>query len=320
MSNTAKIWLIVASALTLLGIIICVGVMTAVGWDFTKLSTVQYVKNDYEIDFDFDDISINSDTADVRILVSGDEKCKVECYESKNSTHTVSVKDGKLEIALNSNKLWYEYIGIDFGSPKINVYLPKLEYDALNIKSSTSDVEVAKELIFDNIEISVTTGDVNCCSSAKGNVKIKTSAGDIFAERVSAKNIDFVVTTGKINATDIICEEDVCITVSTGKTYITNGKCQSLKSYGNTGDITLNNVIATEKITIERNTGKVKFDGCDAGELLVHTDTGDVSGSLLSEKIFIVRTDTGKISVPDSMSGGRCEIITDTGNVKIDIQ
>ena len=319
MSNTAKIWLIVASALTLLGIIICVGVMAAVGWDFTKLSTVQYVKNDYEIDFDFDDISINSDTADVRILVSDDEKCKVECYESKNSTHTVSVKDGKLEIALNSNKLWYEYIGIDFGSPKINVYLPKLEYDALNIKSSTSDVEVAKELIFENIEISVTTGDVNCFASAKENVKIKTSTGDIFAESVSAKNIDFVVTTGKINATDIICEEDVCITVSTGKTYITNGKCQSLKSYGNTGDITLNNVIATEKITIERSTGKVKFDGCDAGELLVHTDTGDVSGSLLSEKIFIVRTDTGKISVPASVSGGRCEITTDTGDIKINL-
>ena len=64
----------------------------------------------------------------------------------------------------------------------------------------------------------------------------------------------------------------------------------------------------------------MKFDGCDAGELLVHTDTGDVSGSLLSEKIFIVRTDTGKISVPASVSGGRCEITTDTGDIKINLQ
>jgi len=63
----------------------------------------------------------------------------------------------------------------------------------------------------------------------------------------------------------------------------------------------------------------VVFEGCDAGEIYVDTDTGDVSGTLLSDKVFIVKTDTGKIDVPNSISGGRCEIETDTGDVKISI-
>ena len=49
------------------------------------------------------------------------------------------------------------------------------------------------------------------------------------------------------------------------------------------------------------------------------TDTGDVRGSLLSEKVFIVNTDTGRKEVPDTITGGRCEITTDTGDVKITI-
>ena len=65
---------------------------------------------------------------------------------------------------------------------------------------------------------------------------------------------------------------------------------------------------------------KTKFELCDAGELFIETDTGNVKGSLLSEKIFIVSSDTGRIDVPKSTSGGRCEIETDTGDIKITLE
>ena len=82
----------------------------------------------------------------------------------------------------------------------------------------------------------------------------------------------------------------------------------------------MKNVIAEDKFDIERSTGDVKFEKCDAAELFIETDTGSVKGSLLTEKIFLVETDTGSIEVPKSVSGGRCEIETDTGNVKIGIE
>ena len=56
-----------------------------------------------------------------------------------------------------------------------------------------------------------------------------------------------------------------------------------------------------------------------AAEILIKTDTGDVKGSLLSEKVFVVQTDTGSIDVPKTVSGGRCEITTDTGDIKISL-
>ena len=82
----------------------------------------------------------------------------------------------------------------------------------------------------------------------------------------------------------------------------------------------MENVIAAEKIAIDRDTGDIRFTDCDAAEIFVETDTGDVTGSLLSEKVFIAESDTGKVDVPKSATGGRCEIETDTGNIRITVK
>ncbi len=163
------------------------------------------------------------------------------------------------------------------------------------------------------------TGNVNFCASASETVKIKTSTGNICVEDISAGALDLSVTTGKVTVSDVSCDGDVTVGVSTGKTYLTDTRCKSIISSGNTGDIYLDNVIATEKFSIERSTGDVKFDGCDAVEIYVKTDTGDVTGSLLTEKVFITRTDTGNVDVPKTVSGGKCEITTDTGDINISI-
>ena len=108
--------------------------------------------------------------------------------------------------------------------------------------------------------------------------------------------------------------------VSTGKTLLKDISCGNLVSGGSTGDITLENVIASGLISIRRSTGDVKFDHCDAAELSVQTDTGDVTGTLLSEKIFFTESDTGRIEVPETTSGGKCKIKTDTGKIIISIK
>ena len=84
--------------------------------------------------------------------------------------------------------------------------------------------------------------------------------------------------------------------------------------------ISLKNVIATEKISIESDVGDIKFEGSDAAEIYFKTSTGDVAGTLLSEKIFITDTSTGRISVPKTTTGGKCEIKTSTGDIEIAIE
>ena len=127
------------------------------------------------------------------------------------------------------------------------------------------------------------------------------------------------VSTGDITVTGVKSVGDVQVNVSTGRTEINGVTCKNFISDGSTGNVVLNNVIATEKFTIKRSTGDIKFQDCDAGEISVKTSTGDVTGSLLSEKVFITDTSTGKVNVPKSTSGGRCEITTSTGDIEIEI-
>ena len=81
----------------------------------------------------------------------------------------------------------------------------------------------------------------------------------------------------------------------------------------------MKDVIAANRFSIERSTGDVKFTRCDAAEIFVKTNTGNVTGSLLTDKVFLTDTDTGSVTVPKTATGGRCEIETDTGNIKIEI-
>lgn len=319
MSKVSKIWLIIAIFLTLIGCIIFGGVMSVLNWDFTKLSTIKYETNNYEINENYKNVSIITDTADIKLVPSEDSKTSVVCYEQKNMKHTVLVEEDTLLIEINYTRKWYEYIGINIGSPKITVYVPKAEYGALSVKTDTGDVKIPNDFKFQSIDIKVSTGYVESLATASDIIRIKASTGDIKVENVSANGLDLSVSTGIVTVSNVTCENDIKIKVSTGKTNFVNSNCKNVISSGNTGDITLENVICKEKLSIKRSTGDVKLNGCDAGELFIKTDTGDVKGSLLSSKVFIVESDTGRIDVPKTMTGGKCEISTDTGSIKITV-
>lgn len=317
MRTRTKVWLIIAASLVLIGCIIFGGVMSMLKWDFAKLSTSKYESNDYEIREDYKHISIITNTADIVFVPSESPMTWVSCYEQKSNMHSVSVKDGTLEIDIVDTRKWYEYIGINFGTPKITVCIPQGEYGKLSIKSSTGDVEIPEGFKFESIDISESTGNVTNYASALEGVKIKTTTGNICVEKASAGAIDLSVSTGKVTVSGVTCDGEVTVGVSTGKVMLSDTQCKSVISSGSTGDIILSNVIATERFSIERSTGDVRFDGCDAADLFVKTDTGDVSGSLLTDKVFIAKTDTGDVDVPKTATGGRCEITTDTGDIEI---
>lgn len=320
MGKHAKIWLIIAASLVLAGGLLFSAVMAALKWDFTKLSTVKYETNTYELSEEYNAIAVTTATADIVLVPSDNAKSTVVCCERKNERHSVTVKDGTLVIEAVDTRKWYEYIGIDFGSPKITVTVPRGEYGALSVRSSTGDVEIPKDLTFDRVDISESTGDVTCRASVSGRLTVKTSTGDIRVENASAGALDLSVSTGNVTVSGVVCTGDVTVRVSTGKTTLTDVTCNNVRTSGDTGDISLKNVIAADKFSIERSTGDVKLDGCDAAELAIKTDTGDVTGSLLTEKVFIAQADTGRVDVPKTASGGKCTITTDTGDIKITIR
>ena len=74
-----------------------------------------------------------------------------------------------------------------------------------------------------------------------------------------------------------------------------------------------------EEFQIYNNTGAVTLKKCDAKDVYITTKTGSVTGSFLTDKVIFAKSNTGKIEIPQLTSGGKCEITTDTGDIKITI-
>lgn len=319
MRTATKVWLIVAGALIALGIIVFGTAFMAIGGDMAGFSTNKYETNEHQITDEFENILIKSNTATIKIVASEDDSCSVVCYEQTNLKHSVSVKDGALEIKVVDERKWYEHIGINFSAPTVTVYIPKGEYGDLDVSVSTGDVDIPEGFGFENIDVTASTGRVMCGAAAKQEVNITTTTGDIFGNGVSAASMKLSVSTGRIDLNGIKCEGDLSVTVSTGSARVSGVTCKNFRSDGDTGRLYLGYLEAEDKITVKRSTGDVSFEDCDAAELFIETSTGDVEGTLRSDKVFIVRTDTGDVEVPKTTSGGRCEITTDTGDIEISI-
>ena len=319
MCGEVKKWFVIAGLFVAVGVGVFILALARSGWDITKLSTVKLETNNYEITDDFSSVSIDTRTADITVLLAEDGKCRVECNEKANMNHSVSVNNGTLSVKLVDTRKWYEYISMfSFDKTQIKVYLPKLEYDALTVKVSTGDAEIAKELGFKNITSLGSTGDIKVLASVSGTLKIERSTGDIRVENITAGALDIEVSTGDITLTNVNCTGNIDTEIDTGKIVFSEVSCKNLISDGDTGDIHLTNVTASEQIKIEVDSGDVRLARVKATGMEIETDTGDVKGTVLSEMHFIAKTKTGKVNVPET-GGNICRITTDTGDIIISI-
>ena len=281
MSKIGKIWLVIATSLVVVGSLLFVIAMSINDWDFSKLSTVKYETNKYEIEEEFKHISVKTTTSDIQFAISDDGACRVVCREQENMKHTVDVEGDTLTIEGDDDRKWYEHIGIAIDSPKITIYLPAKDYVS--------------------------------------SVEIKVSTGDICLDGIQLDNIDVKTSTGDVKIKNVVCKEDMKIKVSTGDVKLENINCINLTANGSTGDVSLKDVNVDEHISIELNTGDIKFANCDGNEIYMKTSTGDIKGNFLTDKVFIAKTNTGDIKVPETTTGGKCEIKTNTGDIKITI-
>ena len=252
-----------------------------------------------------------------------------------------------------------EYEALNVIADTGDVTVGNLSVKNVNLKASTGDVTLSDSTVAGDVSLEVSTGkiwaeNISCegdlqtvsstgrtdflnvaCRSltAYGNTgdmsayalkiaeacSITRSTGDVILENGEYGSLSVVTDTGDIIVTDAVCGGEMYTEVSTGDNKLTNVTCGSFKTTGSTGGLKMTNFIASERFSILRDTGNVTFDRCDAAEISVTVDTGSVTGTLLTDKIFMAESDTGRIDVPKTTSGGVCEITTDTGNIRISI-
>ena len=321
MMSTIKKWIIAALILLGAGVLLCGISFAVLGFDARKLNTVELETNIYEVSEDFLNITVKADIENITFVPSKDRICKVVCLEEKDNPHQVSVQGDTLTIGKNEKqKIQFFHFNVITESPKIEIYLPNMDYQTLSVDANTGDVDITKGFTFENISVMLDTGDVSCQADVRGDMNIETNTGHMILSEVSALGMKLTSDTGSMDITNIVLSGDMEIREGTGRVNMENVTCGNLTSKGDTGNLVMTNVIASGEFNIERDTGKIEFNECDAETIYVKTDTGSVTGSLLSEKVFITDTDTGNVDVPKTITGGRCEITTDTGNIKIRVE
>lgn len=316
MKSYVKTLLIIAVALILAGGGIFVWAMNSLNWDFASLSNIEYETNTYEIEDDFVSLSFDVNTANVKIGPSADGKCSVVFREYEDERHTASVQGDTLVIAAEKK----DHIGV-FGffpeSLSATVYLPEREYRSLKIESDTGDIDIPSGFSFESADIDTDTGDVYFNAYVSGRVGVSTDTGDIDITGMTAGELKIDTDTGDIFADGLSVSGGVEAETETGRTKLSGLACKSFELKGGTGETELANVVAEGRFDVSCSTGDIRLDNCDASELRLESDTGDITGSLRSAKIFIVDRGTGDVDVPKTSTGGKCEIGSKTGDVRI---
>ena len=314
-----KAFIIIAIVLLVLGSAIFFAAFASARFEFKNIGTSELQTKTYPVSEAFGNIQIDENTAKIAFALSEDGTCSVVCRESEKTTHTVTVEEGTLKIAVEEKIGWKNWFNLSFEEESVTVYLPKDTYEALLIETHTGDVDIPENLHFNDIDITGSTCDVRCGASVSNKLSIQLSTGDVTLTGISAGAIKCIVTTGDVRMQSVSCAGDVTLQCSTGRTTLDALICKNLQSEGSTGRVQLKNVVASGTISIERSTGDVTFDNSDGAEIRVKTSTGDVIGSLRTAKTFVTETSTGDVKVPESVSGGRCEITTVTGDITLQI-
>ena len=310
------IWIIVSIVLIITGAALCALSTMVMGFDPVNTSTVDYVENTYEVSGSFKNISIDVDTDDIEFQISQDGRCSVVCIEAEGRHHEAKINGSTLEIRQVYDE-GLSFIGFNMQTPKMTVYLPENTYNDLDINVNTGDIIIPAGFTFEDLEIYGDTGDIMSECDVTGDTDVHVNTGDIYMGGITGDKISVSATTGDILLEMINCT-DAEVKSTTGDiqlgSVIVSG---DLKTQTETGRTWLSSVLVSGKLTATGGTDDVEIDGCDAGEILIETNTGSITGSLLSGKQFVTETNVGDIDVPTASSGGKCELITNTGDISI---
>ena len=239
------------------------------------------VTKTYEVDSVVESISISAKKeANISIEPSTDGKIRVVAITHTKVNCNVTTDGTTLLVDIEDTRNFLGRLG-EIHSPKVIVYLPAGEYTNLKIETTTGNTNVPADFSFASITINGATGKIHCDAQVKDSINITNTTGEVSINNVTTNTINIKVSTGDINLT---------------------------------------NVITTGKMCLETTTGNIKFDGCDGAEIHATATTGSIQGSLLSSKIFLTSTKTGKVTVPHTTSGGVCDLSTSTGTINITIK
>ncbi len=207
-----------------------------------------------------------------------------------------------------------------------------------NIKTSSGSVRLAN-LCPETMDVETTSGSIKVTDAGAGEAKIMTtsggatvtggqygdievgsSSGAIRVEKISADSAAVQASSGGVDLIECQVSGNAQVKTSSGTIEFVSCSAGTITAEASSGAITLERTVASGLAQLSNSSGGVTFNEFDAGELDVKTTSGSVKGTLLTGKMFDVRTGSGSENVPASdRDGGMCAIETGSGSVRITI-
>ena len=340
MKKSVWISMIVAGACILAGLV-CIAVGHALG-GHKLMWKDDYVSSDFNVTEDFQNIRVNTISADVTFVPSEDGACRVVTKDDGRMDYTVGVIDATLTVSAEVKEPWYKRPFSLFGGAEdasVTIYLPAKAYQSLTAKTTSGDIETESRMIISgDVSLTVTTGDIEWQGGSESlsvkattgdvslenvtvaeTITVETTTGDINLTRVTGSSLDAHAGTGDVELVDSSITGQITAEVTTGEMTLTRVTCDGLDTQTTSGRIELTDTTATGHIRAKTNSGAIRLVRADAATLSLKTTSGSVTGSLRTAKVFYTHTTSGSVNVPRSTEGGLCEVETTSGDIRLTI-
>lgn len=292
-----KKWLITGAVCLLVGILMCIGALSSVGWKLAALSTdPAYEKKTQAFsaqDAHHDQkhgsfsvpqrICIADDTVDITVGPSPDDKIHAVYFENEYERYEVTQGDVLRFEKKHLNRPWpEEFVQLSFTQVTFELLVPEDYTGTIEIEADTGTISVS-DICADVLIAETDTGDVILENlTISGRLEAEVDTGDISVSRVEAG--------------DVAAQTD-------------------------TGSVTLKDV-RTDRVFAQADTGAILLDRVDAREVFAQTDTGKISGVLAGAKaeysISVEKEQRPDCNLENQRGGARSlSVHTDTGAIEI---
>lgn len=323
-----------SGVLCLAGLLICVGILCALGFDSMRLDTAGTNSGTLNIVGDSADwlsinhIDINGMSCDVTVCPAPDGEARVE-YDTPGYIDVTAVVDGNRLVitGTESRQPWYKRIRLEIRPHKgITVYLPTYvashSFETLNIRTGSGDILVWGNLVAGEAKVTTASGDVDfridtqkslTISSASGDVALSlftgrdvtvaTTSGDIAMERLNVQGqVRIKSVSGDLSTEEVSVIQSFAAETTSGTLNVRRTEAPYFTAATVSGDIELEKSGGTILMGLQTTSGEVEVDAIKTYKLY----TSSVSGEIRVK---------GHRQVDEQLSN--CKIYTVSGDITV---
>lgn len=285
MKKSVWISMIIAGGLILAGLA-CIAVGHGLGGHRILMEDDLYgdhtVGGVHHISKDFDRIRIDVIAADVELVPSEDDKCRVTTKDSDYVEYTAYVLEDTLMVRATDTRRWYERLFTPSVSGRsVKVALPREEYMSLDVKTISGQVNINVRYTFsEDVTLTSTSGTIGTAAAIGGHLDLHSTSGDLYAmgflNTVTARSTSGKVTLGGKTVDGDCTATTADLETTSGEIRVRTVTLDRLTAQTGSGGIRMESVTVTEATDLETTSGEITLLYTTCGTLTAETGSGGI--------------------------------------------